>query len=77
MRIDRCVCFNVPFSTLKEVAKAHACPSIPALQEHVRFGLNCKLCHPYVERMLETGEVVFTSIITSKSRDPKAKGQGI
>lgn len=71
MRIDRCVCFNVPFSFLREVAREHDCTSIAALQVHVRFGLNCKLCHPYVERMLDTGEVVFSSILKAKSRDPK------
>jgi len=70
MRIDRCVCYDVLFAELKSVARERDCASIPALQEHVAFGLNCRLCHPYVERMLETGEVRFSTIIKSVKRDP-------
>lgn len=37
--------------------------SIEALQENVNFGENCQLCHPYVRRMLETGQTVFHEVI--------------
>ncbi|MEM8484266.1 MAG: (2Fe-2S)-binding protein [Bacteroidota bacterium] len=63
--IDKCHCFNQTFAALKRAAEASGSTSIPELQQHVTFGQNCKLCHPYVARMLETGETVFNEIITS------------
>lgn len=67
MRIDRCVCFGVSFETLRAIAEACGADSVEALQRHVRFGLNCGMCRPYVRRMLETGEVVFTEILDGDS----------
>ena len=64
MRIDRCYCFQKTFSALKQVAVREKAGSVAALQEHAHFGQQCKLCHPYVRRMLRTGETVFREIIT-------------
>ena len=63
MTIDRCYCFQKTFATLKVVAEATGATRVAALQEHVEFGQRCKLCHPYVRRMLRTGETVFHEII--------------
>lgn len=57
--VDRCVCYDVSFETLLESAKRHQCKTLVELQAHVEFGQRCRLCHPYVERMLETGETEF------------------
>ena len=64
MHIDRCYCFQQTFAGLKAVADTHGARSVPALQKHVLFGRQCGLCHPYVRRMLRTGETVFHEIIT-------------
>jgi hypothetical protein len=64
IRIDRCYCFQQTFAALKEVADGTGAGSVEALQAHVVFGQRCRLCHPYVRRMLRTGTVVFTEIIT-------------
>ncbi len=63
MRIDRCYCFQQTFATLKAVAEATEARSVAALQTRVVFGERCKLCHPYVRRMLRTGATVFHEII--------------
>ena len=63
MNIDRCYCFQKRFETLKTVAEATGATSVTALQAHVEFGQRCTLCHPYVRRMLRTGDVVFHEII--------------
>ena len=63
MNIDRCYCFQQTFSKLKEVAEREDACSVEALQQHVTFGLKCQLCHPYVRRMLRTGEVTFDRVI--------------
>lgn len=67
--IDRCVCFGVPFAYLKRVADAAGAQTVEALQAHVRFGQKCRLCHPYVRRMLETGETVFHDLLPPDPSD--------
>lgn len=65
IKVDRCQCFQQSFSLLKDMAKQTGCMTIPDLQHHIEFGKNCALCHPYVKRMLETGETVFHEIIVA------------
>jgi bacterioferritin-associated ferredoxin len=66
MQIDRCYCFQKTFAELKRVAEAHQARSVEALQAHADFGRQCRLCHPYVRRMLCTGETVFFEIVTEE-----------
>ncbi len=63
VHIDRCICYQKTFASLKQVAEKTESLSIQALQEHSDFGKNCRLCLPYVKRMLETGETVFSEVI--------------
>jgi len=63
IRIDRCNCFHFTFAELKDVADATGATTVPELQQHLHFGEQCQLCHPYVRRMLRTGEVVFSEIL--------------
>lgn len=67
MKIDRCYCYDQSFDDLKAVAEAARADSIEALQEHVQFGANCQLCHPYVRRMLETGQTVFHETLETEA----------
>ena len=60
--VARCVCFGKKFSELKKIALKHNATTIEELQKHVRFGDNCKRCHPYVQLMLETGQTEFELI---------------
>ena len=64
LRIDRCMCFGVPFARLSEVARATGAETVAELQQHALFGQKCRLCHPYVRRMLRTGQTVFHEIVT-------------
>ena len=63
LRIDRCHCFDRTFRELREVAAEAGAGSVPELQKHVVFGERCRLCHPYVRRMLRTGAAVFDEIL--------------
>ena len=47
-------------------AKETGADSVAALQDEVTFGQNCQLCHPYVRRMLRTGEVAFDEVIRAE-----------
>ncbi len=66
MHIDRCYCFQQTFSEIKCVAHETGADTIEDLQDHVVFGHNCQLCHPYVRRMLRTGETVFNHIVRAE-----------
>lgn len=61
--IDRCVCFGRTFAELKRIAEAHGVTTLEDLQDHTDFGIACRMCNPYVDRMLETGETTFSEII--------------
>ena len=71
--IDRCLCFGRTFAELKQVAEATGADSVVALQQHATFGQRCALCHPYVRRMLRTGETVFHEIVTGEDEPTPAK----
>ena len=66
MTIDRCLCYDRTFAELKAVAESEDARSVATLQEHVTFGQNCQLCHPYVRQMLRTGQVVFYEVVREK-----------
>lgn len=71
MRIDRCYCFQHTFADMKEVADEEHARTVEALQEHITFGHNCQLCHPYVRRMLRTGQTAFGRVIREED-EPEA-----
>ncbi|MFM7133934.1 MAG: bacterioferritin-associated ferredoxin [Planctomycetota bacterium] len=72
IEIDRCVCYDVRFAELKEIAereRSHANPlMVDDLSKRLGCGSCCGLCRPYIERMLETGETVFNEVIEPRER---------
>lgn len=67
IRIDRCICSKVPFSELKEIADRKGVQTLSELQQEREFGVNCRLCHPYVRCMLKDGRTVFHEILRDES----------
>lgn len=61
--VERCVCFRRTFTELLAVARATGAATLEELQEETEFGLSCRLCNPYVRRMLVTGETVFHELV--------------
>jgi hypothetical protein len=57
--VNRCICFNKTFKELKKIADLHGCITITDLKKYAIFSENCKLCVPYIEKMLETGITEF------------------
>ena len=58
MRVDRCVCFDITFSTLK--ASARECGGgLEHIRERFGCGKGCALCVPYIQKMLQTGQTSF------------------
>lgn len=59
MVVDRCICHETSFRELKEIARERGLNSVEELREAGLSSTNCKLCVPYIKRMLETGETHF------------------
>lgn len=55
--IDRCICRNITFKEILSLLEGEKDFNI-ALQK-VQFGDKCKLCHPYIKKVLETNETFF------------------
>jgi NAD(P)H-nitrite reductase large subunit len=62
--VDRCVCFARPFTELLTIARAAGATTLEALQEETEFGLACRICNPYVRRMLRTGQTCFSELLS-------------
>lgn len=59
------------FSDLRKEAERTGVDSLEALQQVREFGVNCRLCHPYVRRMLQDGTTEFHEILQD---DPHNRG---
>ncbi|MCS6989775.1 MAG: (2Fe-2S)-binding protein [Chloroherpetonaceae bacterium] len=57
--VTRCVCFNQSFESLKAIMKAKNLSTFEELKTEVVFGEKCKMCVPYVRKMIETGKTAF------------------
>ena len=67
--VTRCVCFGRRFSELKAIAQKHKIRTLEDLQKIVQFGENCQRCHPYIRKMLESGETIFEVIPVEQNRE--------
>ena len=76
VRIDRCYCFGQTFADLADVAAEAGAETVPELQAHARFGEKGALCHPYVRRMLRTGQTVFHQILTEADEPAPVEERG-
>jgi len=69
IKIDRCICFQKTFKELALLAQAHQVQTLEALQQHAEFAKKCRLCSPYIRRMLQSGETVFHEILTEPEQN--------
>jgi NAD(P)H-nitrite reductase large subunit len=63
VRVDRCICFKRSFDELYAIAKKTGVSTLEDLQLETEFGMSCRICNPYVRRMLQTGQTVFHEIL--------------
>ena len=68
VRVERCVCFNQPFTGLLELAREEGLNQ-DELGERTGCCTGCGMCRPYVRVVLATGR---TSIPLMNGRDLKA-----
>ncbi len=57
--VTKCICHDRSFVELKTYAEEHGITDIKELQKRKLCSCGCRMCKPYVELMLQTGEVSF------------------
>lgn len=65
IRIDRCMCNNVTFKEIHEIIVKKDLTSMQDLVKEKKVASNCRLCKPYIEKMIETGQTEFFEILTN------------
>jgi bacterioferritin-associated ferredoxin len=66
--IDRCVCHGATFADLQMRAEQAEIRTLDGLRADNLCGNGCRHCHPYLRRMLETGETVFRELLPVDDR---------
>lgn len=64
VHIDRCICYNTTFEEMKSIMCENNIKTIDELRNIKPVSLNCKICLPYILKMIETGETEFNEILT-------------
>ncbi len=72
MPIDRCVCRQISFDTLRDIA-AEESLGIEALLDSTGCGSSCGLCVPYIQAMLATGRTSFP-VMSPRELERLSKG---
>ena len=57
--VHKCVCHHIEFVNVKEYVQEHNIETVSELQRDEVCSTKCQMCEPYVELMIETGEVEF------------------
>ncbi|WP_069130891.1 (2Fe-2S)-binding protein [Rhodohalobacter halophilus] len=60
MGVNRCICHKISFSEVKRIAEERNLTTVEEISDQNIACTNCKLCLPYIELMLETGETEFS-----------------
>jgi bacterioferritin-associated ferredoxin len=59
MPVEKCICLRISFEVIRRIALEGNYGTVEELQENGVCSTSCKLCKPYVEQMLKTGETSF------------------
>lgn len=60
--ITKCICLDMTFVQMKKIMKEENIKSIEGLRKIKPVATNCKLCLPYINNMIETGQTEFDLI---------------
>lgn len=59
MAVEKCICSNISFEKIKRIAEQNGYTTVEQLREAGICSRHCRLCAPYLQKMLETGCVSF------------------
>ncbi|MEX0719525.1 MAG: hypothetical protein WD059_02575 [Balneolaceae bacterium] len=57
--VNKCICHDHDFAEIKKYAEEKGYSTVKELQAENFCSNSCRLCIPYVEMVLETGETEF------------------
>lgn len=57
--VTKCVCYDTTFEEMKDIMNKNNINTLEELRQIKPVALNCKLCVPYINKMIETGETKF------------------
>lgn len=60
-KVNRCICSNISFDKIKALAEEKGLSSVKELQQHQICACQCKLCVPYIKKLLNKGKTEFDS----------------
>lgn len=63
--VRACMCYPHTFAEIKRLVEEKGWTSVPEITEALGCGSGCGLCRPYLQKMLETGEVAFAVLKNS------------
>ncbi len=63
INITKCICYDTTFEEMKKIMKDRNLKTLDELIMAKTVASNCRLCVPYIKKMIETGETKFDIII--------------
>ncbi|HZO89136.1 MAG TPA: (2Fe-2S)-binding protein [Chthonomonadaceae bacterium] len=57
--VRACLCYPHTFAEIKALAAKNGWQTVGEITEALGCGSGCGLCRPYLQKMLETGEIAF------------------
>jgi hypothetical protein len=67
MAVDRCICHDITFARLKDLAARNG-GGLEDLAKATGCTTNCGMCKPYIIEMLRTGAVLFPVISETRAK---------
>jgi len=64
--VRSCICYPHTFAQLKEEAAQKGWTSVREITEAEACGSGCGMCMPYLQKMIDTGEVAFEVMLTDE-----------
>lgn len=71
-RVTRCVCHGISFAAILEIMEDRGIETVRELQKQQICSCSCKICIPYIEQMIKTGETSFEPGLPSKSKKSRS-----
>lgn len=63
MNIDRCICYNRTFKSIKEESEIKNIYSLSEIKKTMNICNKCCMCNPYIDEMFDTGQTKFERIL--------------
>lgn len=60
--VTRCICDDITFAEIKKISAQRGYVNVHQLADAQICANNCKMCIPYIHRMLKTGKTAFKEI---------------